>query len=116
LELHGPAMGSSPERGKRGKEEGSRGALLGVRLGRGRAVGGAPWGLGAAASVRSTARSAAVHEKKGGRRREEKKRKEKKREKRKNMENFPNLKNKRQFMELIKIFWYKKGIILIINK
>jgi hypothetical protein len=28
-----PAMGSSPERGKRGKEEGSRGALLGVWLG-----------------------------------------------------------------------------------
>jgi hypothetical protein len=84
-------MGSSPERGKRGKEEGSRGALLGVRLGRGRAVGGAPWGLGAAASVRSTARSAAVHEKKGGRRREEKKRKEKKRKKKKKYGKFSKL-------------------------
>jgi hypothetical protein len=29
LELHGPAMGSSPEMGKRGKEEGSRGGTAG---------------------------------------------------------------------------------------
>jgi hypothetical protein len=79
LEHHGPAMGSSPERGKRGKEEGSRGRCWECGLGRGRAVGGAPWGLGAAASVRS----AAVREKIGGRRREEKKREGRKRKEKK---------------------------------
>jgi hypothetical protein len=37
-------MGSSPERGKRGKEEGERGAQLGVAMGRVRAVGGGTMG------------------------------------------------------------------------
>jgi hypothetical protein len=33
LEFHGPAMGSSPERGKRGKEEGEGGGQLGCSWG-----------------------------------------------------------------------------------
>jgi hypothetical protein len=36
LELPWAAMGSSPERGKRGKEEEGEGAQLGGQLGRGR--------------------------------------------------------------------------------
>jgi hypothetical protein len=41
LELYGPAMGSSQERGKRGKEEGRQGARLGVAWGAARGGGGA---------------------------------------------------------------------------
>jgi hypothetical protein len=82
-------MGSSPERGRRGKEERGRG-----RLGTGRAA-GAPlgWPLRAAGCPCVLSVACCV-QKKGRRRRKkrgvEKEKKEKK--KRKNMENFLNLK------------------------
>jgi hypothetical protein len=112
-------MGSSLERGKRGKGKRERaGALL-----------GAPWGAARALGARPRCSlfirccycfSVLRAERQEGNRKEEGER-EKKREGRKRkeknkkyMEIFPNLKifrekNKRQFMKLVKIIFFKKS-------
>jgi hypothetical protein len=102
LELHGPAMRNSPERGKRGKEEGERE--------RGGQLGGVAWGGGGlkeggrrAAMEGRSHRAAPLFSQlavcelctgeKAGRRKEKGEENEKEgKEKEKNMENFPNLK------------------------
>jgi hypothetical protein len=106
-------MGSSSERGKKGKEEGEGGE------GRGRDL-GAAWGASRGAMgqllsllVRAAAAGCFVLNeldmRKERRRKERRKRKGRKR-KEKNMENFPILKifgekNKRQFIKLVKIIF-----------
>jgi hypothetical protein len=82
-------MGSSPKRGKRGKDKRRQGRGLGAAWGAARRGGGAPWGLQAARSwIAVLLVVSTVREKKKTTRKEKGEEKEKGGKKRKNMENF----------------------------
>jgi hypothetical protein len=124
LELHGRRHGDSPKRGERGKEEGERGARLGVRLGE-----GAPW-EGAEELSHATLvalymwRCSSVLYTRESRRRkekgEEKEKEGKQKEKKKKYGKFSKLENFQKINIIYevgqKIFLYKKDICRIINK
>jgi hypothetical protein len=117
------AMGSLPEKGRKGKGKRRQGRTAGGRHGEREGV---PWGGAAKSSLTPAALRVLrfVHEKKLNvrkkRRRKENKMKRKEKEKEKNGK-FSNPEyfqgeDKRQFMKLKKLFLYKKGINLIIIK